>query len=174
MVIRRSLTDGARAGIATGLGTAVADAIFAACGALGLASAASAMDISWLRAAGGLFLVALGVRALAERRRDGAQIVARVGHARAFFGTLLFTLASPISIVSFAAVAASLGVGARSDAVALVSGVFSGSMLWWLFLSSAVAMLRRRIPDGVLVWLGRASGAALLAFGVAALLSLRS
>jgi threonine/homoserine/homoserine lactone efflux protein len=176
-VIRRTLAAGARAGLASGLGAAVADAVFALAGALGIAGAAAGLGApaAWLRAAGGVFLCTLGARALLRRRRAAAPERERErdarGHARAFFGTLLFTLASPMSILSFAAVAASLGVraGATRDAVALVCGVFSGSALWWLALAGGVGALRRRVPAAAFLWLDRASALALLAFGVAAL-----
>jgi len=171
LVIRRSLADGVLSGLATGLGAAVADAIFALAGALGFASFATGLGShAWtLRAAGGLMLVGLGLRAMTERR--GASVVARVAHGKAFFGTLLLTLTSPISILSFAAVAASLGVGAGAwgDAVALVCGVFIGSALWWTVLSGGVSVVRRRLPDRALVWINRGSGVALAVFGAMAI-----
>ncbi|HEY8073812.1 MAG TPA: LysE family transporter [Labilithrix sp.] len=166
MVIRRSLEGGARSGLATGLGAAVGDALFALAGVLGLASLGA--QPAWMRIGGAAMLCVLGVRAIVEKRRADAK-VSRVGHARAFAGTLLYTLASPVSILSFAAVAATLGVARGGDAAALVLGVFVGSTAWWLVLSGGVAAVRRRVPDRAITWLSRAGGAALVAFGLASL-----
>lgn len=169
LVIRRSLADGALAGLASGLGAAVADAIFALAGALGLVSLGAHIGI--LRFAGGIFLVALGARTLLGRAaaRTGPN-APRVRHRRAFATTLVLTLASPVSILSFAAVAASLGVERREDAIALVSGVFAGSMTWWTLLSGGVSAIRRRAPDRAIAFANRAAGGGLIAFGAFSLL----
>ncbi len=168
MVIRRSLEHGARSGLATGLGAAVGDALFALAGVLGLASLGA--QPVWMRIGGAAFLCVLGVRTFLEKRSASGG-VARASHARAFAGTLLFTLASPISILSFAALAATLGVARGGDAAALVLGVFVGSTAWWVMLSGGVAAVRRRIPDRAITWLSRAGGAALVAFGLATLVT---
>jgi threonine/homoserine/homoserine lactone efflux protein len=175
LVIRRSLAGGARSGLASGLGAAVADAIFALAGALGLASLGSGLGSrAWtLRVIGGAILCAIGIRAMIAQRRAARARAPDVGHGRAFAGTLALTLASPISILSFAAVAASLGVapGAWGDAFSLVLGVFAGSAAWWAILASAVGALRRRVPERAFAWLDRASGLALIAFGAATIAS---
>jgi threonine/homoserine/homoserine lactone efflux protein len=93
-----------------------------------------------------------------------------------YASTLLLTLTNPMTILSFAAVFAGLGVGAASGdyaaAAVLVLGVFLGSAAWWLALSTAVSLLRSRITARGLVWVNRVSGAIILAFGAAALASL--
>jgi threonine/homoserine/homoserine lactone efflux protein len=170
LVIRRSLEAGALAGLSSGLGAAVADAIFALAGALGLASLGSSATA--LRLAGGVFLVALGARSLFGRARArNGEAVSPVGHGRAFVTTLVFTLASPVSILSFAAVAASLGVARRGDALALVSGVFVGSLTWWALLCGGIGALRRHISDRAIAWANRAAGGALIVFGAFALVA---
>jgi threonine/homoserine/homoserine lactone efflux protein len=184
----------AASGVASGLGAAVADAVYAFAAALGLASLTQGAlgAHAWtLRAAGGIALCALGVHALrasasaeAQRRAgtgggtDDAtgthpQTRAETRHARAFLGTLAFTLANPVSILSFAAVAASLGVGDGASrltrASAVVAGVFAGSALWWLMLATGVGALRRRVTDRALRWLNRAGAVTLIAFGAASI-----
>lgn len=175
LVIRRSLEGGAASGLASGMGAAVADAIYALAGALGLASLGA--HGAWVKVGGGAALVALGVRALGRTRGDRG-VTSRVGHARAFAGTLLLTLTSPVSILSFAAFAASLGVGAGSGgaggwhaAAALAFGVFAGSAAWWIVLASAVGALRRHMPERALPWVHRAGALTLVAFGALALVT---
>jgi len=81
-----------------------------------------------------------------------------------------------LTILSFAAVFAGLGVGATSgdyaSAAVLVLGVFLGSALWWLALSTAVSLLRSRVSPRGLRWVNRMSGLIILGFGLAALASL--
>jgi putative LysE/RhtB family amino acid efflux pump len=86
-----------------------------------------------------------------------------------FAATFMLTLANPTTILSFAALFAGLGLfGTMSGGAAagvLTAGVFLGSMLWWIFLSGAVSLLRARVPRTALFWVNRVSGALLVAFG---------
>jgi threonine/homoserine/homoserine lactone efflux protein len=50
--------------------------------------------------------------------------------------------------------------------------VFVGSGLWWLFLSASVASMRGRLSGTRLRSINRASGAAIVAFGLYALSTL--
>ena len=62
-----------------------------------------------------------------------------------------------------------MSVEAPDMLLPLVAGVFAGSALWWLFLSGAVSLVRHRLAPGVLVWINRASGAAIMVFGILAM-----
>ncbi|MBW2297465.1 MAG: LysE family transporter, partial [Deltaproteobacteria bacterium] len=89
--------------------------------------------------------------------------------------TFLLTLANPMTILSFAAIFAGLGLVNNNlnygSAVLMVLGVFGGSAVWWLFLSSSASLFRDRIGDK-LVWLNRISGTIISTFGIIAILSL--
>jgi arginine exporter protein ArgO len=87
-----------------------------------------------------------------------------------------------MTMLSFAAVFAGFGWAetdrSQSAAVILVAGVFAGSALWWLLLSSGVSLLRslwalresRFNPQG-LQWLNKISGLIIFFFGLVALMS---
>jgi len=123
-----------------------------------------------LQFAGGAVLILLGLislRAEAPGERVGAD---SSGLAAAYATTFLLTLANPATILSFAAVMAGLGaMSATGETVVLVAGVFLGSALWWLGLSTAVSLMRHRLPATALVWINRASGVAIVVFGILAL-----
>ena len=48
----------------------------------------------------------------------------------------------------------------------------AGALAWWFLLCATALAFRRRFSEAGMVWLNRISGAALLLFGVAALVSL--
>ena len=79
-----------------------------------------------------------------------------------------------MTILAFAAIFAGLGTagGDYAAAALLVLGVFSGSALWWLALSSAFGLLRGRVTPAGLRWVNRISGLIILGFGLTALASL--
>src|SRR5690606_413475 len=87
----------------------------------------------------------------------------------AYGSTFLLTLTNPMTIFSFMAVFAGVGLAASTDygrAATLVAGVFVGSAAWWLLLSGGVALLRDRITPATLGWINRAAGLFLLVFGI--------
>jgi len=57
-------------------------------------------------------------------------------------------------------------------ATALVAGVFIGSALWWLLLSSGAALFRSRVDSTWLQTVNRVSGVIIIGFGVHSLWSI--
>jgi arginine exporter protein ArgO len=53
-----------------------------------------------------------------------------------------------------------------------VAGVFVGSAVWWLLLSSGVALFRSRVDASWMRAINRLSGGVILALGLYALLTL--
>jgi putative LysE/RhtB family amino acid efflux pump len=175
LCISRTLERGFWAGMAGGLGTALADGFYASLAALGFAAFSAVLsEISGpMRLVGGLFLIWLGWKSLQSKSSSG---VASVG-ARDLLGTSVatfaLTLANPMTILSFAAMFAGLGLAEEgADALTVVAGVFLGSLAWWIVLSGSVAIAHRRLPEGFARWVRWASGAVLIAFGLMALASL--
>jgi len=149
LTIQRSLQLGPRAGLATGLGAAAADAAYGAVGAFGVAWLISALSAARLPLAlfGGAFLLWMAWQLL---RAPVTQTAARPVGApaslwRHFASTFVLTLSNPATIFSFIAVfGAMAGAGQVAAPWTMVSGVFIGSALWWLALSSGVGRLRGR------------------------------
>jgi putative LysE/RhtB family amino acid efflux pump len=172
LCIRRTLDAGFVAGFSGGLGTAVADAAYAAVAAFGLTAVAVLLTSAALplQIAGIAVLAWLGVNTLrAPAHRDTA--AAPEGPGGLFVQTFFLTLTNPATILSFAAVFAGLGLAAsggdRSRAFALVIGTFLGSLGWWFVLAGAISLMRHKLTPGALRWINRVAGAVLLAFATA-------
>jgi threonine/homoserine/homoserine lactone efflux protein len=183
LCIRRTLTESRLAGFASGLGAATADALYGCVAAFGLTLVSEFLlrGTSWMAWGGGAFLLWLGWRTFSSAPPSLAGADAAPGTGRgtarslwaAWGSTFLLTVTNPMTILSFAAVFAGLGLGSGAGrpaaAVALVTGVFLGSAAWWFALSGGVSLFRSRFSTAGLVWVNRASGLVLLAFGVAAI-----
>lgn len=178
LCIRRSLRNGWLAGFVSGMGAATADMLYGCVAAFGLKAISDLMiqGQAWLRGIGGLFLVFLGARFLLgqtsvepEDRRAG-------GLLADYSTTFLLTLTNPLTIISFAAVFATLSPSntrlSAAAAAQMVAGVFLGSSAWWMVLSTLVALLKRQVSVKINLWIGRVSGIVIMAFGITALLSL--
>jgi len=180
LCIRRTLERGWAAGFISGLGAATADGFYGAVAGFGLTVVISLLTgvQLWLRLAGGAFLVYLGFVAFRKAAALPAAQSAPVtgGLARAYASTLLLTLSNPATILSFLTIFAGAGVVSSAHstlaAVSLVAGVFCGSALWWLLLSSLVGWLGARLGLSALLWVNRAAGLVLAGFGLAILISL--
>ncbi|HEY7909048.1 MAG TPA: LysE family transporter [Thermomicrobiales bacterium] len=178
LCIRRTLADGRIAGLVTGLGTATADACYGAVAAFGLTFVSSFLvnQQFWLRLIGGAFLCYLGATTFLSRPAERPAIVRASGLRSAYFTTFALTLTNPLTILTFAAIFAGIGAGemhgAYGSAALLVLGVFLGSALWWLLLSSGTGLVRTKLTPARLVWVNRISGGVIATFGVLALVSI--
>ncbi len=179
LCIRRTLAEGKAVGFVSGLGAATADAFYGAAAASGL-TAISNLLVSqqhWLQLVGGLFLGYLGVKIFLAPPAEQTVSVIGADLVGAYVSTLLLTLTNPMTILSFAAVFAGLGLATGAGnyfaAAWLVLGVFIGSALWWLLLSGGVGLFREKFDAPRLRWVNRISGLIIAGFGLLALLSLR-
>ena len=173
LCIRRTLQNGFKSGLISGLGAASADAVYGAIAAAGLTLAADflAEQQIWLGLLGGAFLLYLGVRTFRSppTEADGQEPqVNKLGGD--YLSTFLLTVSNPTTIFSFAALfgglSAGTGTGFKASAFVLVLGVFSGSALWWLALSTGVSLFRKQFSPDVMRWVNRIAGAVIFVFGL--------
>lgn len=171
LCISRTMRGGPLLGLATGLGAASADGLFALAGVCGgslvLAWAgALARPLAW----GGCLLLAwLGVATLRRPAGAGEGEDGERRLARAYLGTLALTLSNPMTILSFAAVAAGLSGGLPAGParqLEIIAGVFCGSALWWLLLAYGGGALLSRLGPAGRRGLDIACGLVLLGFAV--------
>lgn len=179
LCMQRTIHRGLLYGLISGLGIATADGVYGSIAAFGLTIITGFLvsQQTWIRLIGGLFLIYLGIRTIFTKPAERAALAAKANNfLGAYVSTFLLTLTNPLTILSFAAVFAGLGVGATSrsalSATFVVLGVFSGSTLWWCFLTGSLSLLRGKFTPAWLLWINRISGAIITIFGLLALLSL--
>jgi len=178
LCIQRTIHKGQRYGLVSGLGIATADALYGCIAAFGLTLVSNFLVSQqfWIRLVGGLFLVYLGARTLLSKPAERTATTQANSFVAAYVSTLLLTLTNPLTILSFVAIFAGIGVGGADrsyfSATIVVLGVFTGSVLWWCFLTSIVNFLRGRFTFVWLLWINRVSGGVIALFGMVALGSL--
>jgi threonine/homoserine/homoserine lactone efflux protein len=148
LTIQRTLNQGAAAGLATGMGAAVADAAYGAVGAFGVTALIQALTAARLPLAigGAAFLLWM---AWTIWRAPVAEQAAPAGGGkdllRCFAGTFVLTLSNPATILSFIAVFGTLAGRLQvASPWTMIAGVLIGSALWWLLLATVVGRLRER------------------------------
>ena len=178
LLIEASIASGPRAGVAAGMGVATADFTFAvvAAAAGGAAGAALAGHERAIRIVAGATLAAIAVHGLAGLARsraaggaepDGPEPPSGRGHYARF---LAITAVNPLTIASFAAVAAALSLDGVLAAAAFAAGVGLASGVWHLALPLAAGHAGRWMTPRVRR--GLAVGGRLAVLAIAAHLAL--
>jgi threonine/homoserine/homoserine lactone efflux protein len=177
LCIRRTLEGGVVMGFATGLGAALADGLFGAIAAFGVQAMTDwlAGHQTTFRLVGGVVMLIIAFKSFTAEPHP-REIKRDIRTALGGFAVGLgLTLTNPVTIFAFVAIFAGFGLGGElsgdREAMTLVLGVFLGSALWFLTLSSGVATVRHMISDSVFRLINRGAAVLLAAFGVYALAS---
>ena len=172
LCIQRTLRHSQVYGLVSGLGAATADAVYGSVAAFGLTLVTSLLipQMNLLRFGGGMFLCYLGVKTFLATVSAYSGSISTESLTGAYLSTFVLTLTNPMTILSFAAIFAGLGLTEAERGYAsasfLVLGVFTGSGLWWLLLSSSVGLFRDRVDAPALKWINRGAGVIIIGFGL--------
>ncbi|HNV96226.1 MAG TPA: LysE family transporter [Bacteroidales bacterium] len=177
--IQKTLNSKTRNGVIAGAGAAMADTFFAVVAAFGISAVHNFIETQqlFLRLAGGIILLFLGLKffltnpaiQIRKQRNKTNNLWAD------FVSVFLLTLSNPITVVVFGAVFAGFGIIPKEsswfDMIMLVSGVFSGAMLWWISLVYIINMFRKKFRLRRLWWMNKIMGVVITLFGLFALVS---
>ena len=174
LVIRRTLAEGRVVGLASGLGVATADATYGGIAAFGLSAITDLLvgGGRLLGLVGGVFLLWLAWRTARSDPGTAATVTERRGGLPgAYLSILGLTMTNPMTILSFGALFAGLGVtGDDAMESALITlGVFLGSGAWWVLLTTVVGALRARVTPRWLRVINVVSGVVIGAFAILAI-----
>ncbi len=174
LCIQRTISQGWPYGAASGLGAAVADAMYGALAAFGATYVSQLLmdERDVLQRVGGGILILLGIRLWMTKPPSGNDRTDKVGKDLVgdFVSTLVLTLTNPMTFVAFAAVFTTFGISAVRGhpllTFELISGVFFGSLLWWGILCGGAYLLRGKFHYRRLVAANRVTGIFVIVVGL--------
>jgi threonine/homoserine/homoserine lactone efflux protein len=166
LLIEAAVVAGPRVGVAAGMGIATADLGYAAVAAAagGAAGAILSSHESAIRIVAAVVLAAIALHGLTRLRNEPH--AATVAPGRPYLRFLAITGANPLTIASFAAVAAALSLDGPLAAVAFTAGVGLASASWHAVLSLAAGHAGRWVTPRIRR--GLAIGGRLLVLAIAA------
>lgn len=178
LCIRKTLQHGRLSGLFSGLGAAIADGLYGIIAAFGLTLISDFLiaEQFWLRLIGGTFLLYLGIKTFFAKAKEKSDMISHGNLFNDCLFTFFLTMTNPMTILSYLAVFASVGISPAQNtyfgASKLAFGVFIGAALWWLMLSEGVTLFRKKVTTRVMVWINRAAGLIITTFGLVVLVSL--
>ncbi|MCL4244298.1 MAG: LysE family transporter [Candidatus Dadabacteria bacterium] len=178
LVVQRTINRGRGAGILSGLGASVGDAVYGIVVAFSLTFVSDFLMSHevWVHIIGGVILLVFGIRVYFSRPRPLEPGKAGRSHFGNFGSALLLTLSNPMVILSILALFAILGIAEPADyyrtASILVAGIFVGCFVLWTALCYFISHLRGRLSEKSLIIINKITGILILVCGAYAFLSL--
>lgn len=134
MTVQRTWEHGIKAGLLTGMGSSIADCIYAAIGAFGLTMVSDFLleYQTAIHLAGGTIVLFMGI-GLLFRKGEAAKIPAVSGRARMFLSSFAIGITNPAAILTFLFAFSWFGIAEGStpeNGWLVVLGVFIGTYLW--------------------------------------------
>ncbi len=169
MTVSRTLNHGFGAGIITGLGSSVADCIYAGVGAFGLTLVSDFLlkYETVIHLLGGCLVITMGISAFFRKQKSSDETRPAERKLPMFFSAFAVGITNPAAILTFLVAFSYFDLSAGMNTfhgILLVCGVLLGTLLWWLTLSGVAVRLRERAVKHRTM-LNRIFGSLLILFG---------
>ena len=163
MTVQRTWEHGIKAGLLTGMGSSIADCIYAAIGAFGLTIISDFLlrYQGAIHLVGGTMVLFMGIRLLFQKG-EAAEV-------RMFLSSFAVGITNPAAILTFLFAFSWFGIAGdntKAGGWLVVLGVFVGTYLWWGGLAAAVALARKKKRADSFRKMNRIFGVVLSLFGI--------
>ncbi len=171
LCIRRTLQNGWKSGVVSGLGAALADTVYGAISVLGINLVIQFVlrEELWIRVIGGIILTGIGVAFYCRPPRPLEAVENDSSANSDLASAFLLNATNATMVLSFPVVLAALGVGRQQSLLqtsVLVAGIFFGSMIWWNGLALASSRLRSLITSRTMRWVNHVAGIVIAGIGL--------
>lgn len=177
LIVQRTWSMGIKAGLLTGLGSSVADCLYACVGAFGL-TLVSDFLVRWqgiITALGGGLILTMGLISLLRPPKELPLESETLGEVKLFFTSFFVGITNPAVLLTFLFAFSYFGISEVNnweEGILLVTGVFLGTYFWWGSLSALTRFVKKRAAKFRFRTMNHIFGAALCIFGIAVFLRL--
>lgn len=170
MTMQRTFSGGIKAGLLTGLGSSVADCIYACIGAFGLTFVSDFLlqYQTVIHLIGGSFILLMGIRLFLKKKETQVQAPQTGRNAGVFLTSFFIGITNPAAILTFVFAFSYFGITGEASVLqgaALVIGVFAGTYFWWGALSLTTDFIRRKSGKAEFRAANKIFGTILILFG---------
>ncbi len=169
MTVQRTFRYGFQAGLMTGLGSSVADCLYACVGVFGLTFISDFLFKyqMLINISGGTFVLIMGIRLILGSSKTNTPQAGTVYVIKMFLSSFVVGITNPAAILTFLFAFSYFGISGESgifQGIQLVCGVFIGTYIWWSGLSAAVCIIRKKTENYNLYYINKIFGALLILF----------
>lgn len=170
MTVQRSWSFGFQAGLLTGLGSSVADCLYAVVGAFGLTLISDFLlqYQAVITVLGGILILFMGVRLLISKGESPMTSTKKTSGIKMFLSSFAIGITNPAAILTFLFAFTYFGisnVNSLRDGISLVCGVFIGTYLWWGTLSVVTCAIKAKTKLQSFLYMNQVFGTILTLFG---------
>lgn len=174
MTVQRTLNYGMKAGLLTGLGSSVADCLYACVGVFGLTLISDFLfqHQNIINFVGGCLILGMGIRMLQAKASELENIPDSVRGIKLFISSFAIGVTNPTAILTFLFAFSWFGIDGQSglaEGIGLVAGVFGGTFCWWSVISGTVILLEKKAKHNRLPIMNTVFGIILVLFGAVVL-----
>lgn len=171
MTVQRTFKHGFRAGLVTGLGSSIADCLYACVGVFGLTFISDFLlkYQAVINILGGTFVTVMGLRLLIGKEKHSIAQKQVNGGIKMFLSSFTVGITNPAAILTFLFAFSYFEIAdtEKLTGILLVIGVFIGTYIWWGSLSAAVSLIKKKTEKYTLRYMNKIFGVILIAFGAA-------
>lgn len=166
LVIQKTLNHGKRAGIATGMGSALADTLFAAIAVFAVAAVQEFIESNngVLMICGGAIVIGLGI-AMALKKNMGRERKMDKVSAKFPAQAFVMALSNPGALALMFGLMLVFKVDGSNEKLMTVLGVAAGAVLWWIAFATLIDRLGKKLNPRHLLLVNRIFGILVIAFG---------
>lgn len=151
MTIQRTLKFGVKQGLLTGLGSSVADCIYAGVGVFGLTFISDFLTAhsSLINLVGGSFAAFMGFNVL---RKKETSCKPEKG-IRLFLSSFTIGITNPVAIIAFLIAFSYMNVQRNMGLInsfVIILGVFIGTYIWWGTIAYTVCLIKKKAKKNIL------------------------
>lgn len=169
MTVQRTFSHGFRAGLLTGLGSSVADCLYACVGAFGLTLISDFLlkYQTVINILGGTLILVMGFNLILRKQKTEKPQKPVTGNIKMFLTSFMIGITNPAAILTFLFAFSYFGITGQtgwSNGIQLVSGVFIGTYIWWGSLTAVVSFIKRKTGNRNFPYMNKVFGVILALF----------
>ncbi|MBU3214726.1 LysE family transporter [Clostridium estertheticum] len=170
LTIRRTITHGTFAGLASGIGCSTADLLYSFISVFGLTLFSSFMlkYQSIISLVGGGMVIMMGIDIILKKQGVVKETVKTSQIISFFVSSFAIAITNPTTIITFVLAFSIFHIGSITSNVqclGLCLGIFIGTCIWWGLIISMIRLFRNRITENVFVRLNYILGSIIIMLG---------
>lgn len=173
MSVQRTLTNGKKAGILSGLGSSVADCLYACIGAFGLTFISDFLlkYQTIINVIGGIIILIMGISMFFKNKKTQKEetLDNNSSITKMFLSSFIIGITNPTVILTFLFAFSYFEIAEKMNilnGIELVLGVFIGTLLWWIVLATLTSILKNKFAKNGLKNLNKVFGIILVVFSL--------